>query len=345
MSGLRYGERVDLALAADDPEAVLDVAVAACEACRGFPGMVWQEVVEQLAGQPAGTRTRLVAAIPARLAPAGRGLREGLLYLSVALSRGLPGETLVAERREALGRTADRWQAIGNSLAFAEAELDAGRPLPPAVVAAVRRGAADRYSGPKDLAGRMTEPVLNVGEQWAETAMADILALRPVWRDLLAHATTARAVRPTATWERKGRALLDDVGPEAFRTRAPDWLALAGRPRTLTLRQDFRDAPVNELLDPFNADALRGLTWLLALTGPDERTATALGALADTALRRVPHHGPCHPRVAGSAVYALDRLGGPDARAELRRLAERTTYRTTLRQIEAALARAESQPQ
>ncbi|MFH8224790.1 hypothetical protein ACH4C2_37385 [Streptomyces sp. NPDC018057] len=345
MSGLRYGERVDLALAADDPEAVLDVAVAACEACRGFPGMVWGEVVEQLAAQPAGTRTRLVAAVPARLGPAERGLRDELLYLALRLSGGLPDETLVAERREALGRVADCWQVFGPAVAFAEAELDAGRPLPPAVAAALRRDAEGRFSSLKALAARVTEPVLNVGEQWAETAMADVLALRPVWRDLLAHTTTARAVRPTATWERKGRALLDDVGPEAFRTRALDWLALAGRPRTLTLRQDFRDAPVNELLDPFNVNALRGLTWLLAFTEPDERTATALGALADTALRHVPHHGPCNPRVAGSAVYALDRLGGPDARAELRRLAERTTYKTTLRQIEAALARPESQPQ
>ncbi|WP_018565474.1 hypothetical protein [Streptomyces sp. PsTaAH-124] len=345
MSGLRYGERVDLALAAGDPEAVLDVAVAACEACRGFPGMVWDEVVEQLAGQPAGTRTRLVAVIPARLAPAPGGLRDALLYLSLRLSHGLPGETLAAERREALGRVADCWQVFGPAAAFAEAELDAGRPLPPAVAAALRRDAEGRFSSRKALAARVTEPVLNVGEQWAETAMADILALRPVWRDLLAHATTARALRPTATWERTGRALLDGIGPGVFRARTLGWLALAGRPRTLTLRQDFRDAPVNELLDPFNANALRGLTWLLACTGPDGETATALGALVDTALRRVPHHGPRHPRVASSAVYALDRIGGPDARAELRRLVESIAHRTTLRQIEAALARQESQPQ
>ncbi|MFB7600195.1 hypothetical protein [Streptomyces sp. NPDC056160] len=230
-------------------------------------------------------------------------------------------------------------------MSFAEAELDAGRPLSPAVVAAFRRGADDRYSGLGELAGRMTEPVLDVGEQWAETAMADVLPLRPAWRDLLSHAATARTAKPTATWKRKGGALLDDIGPEAFRTRALPWLALAGRPRTLTLRQDHREAPVNELFDPFNANALRGLAWLLARTEPCEETATALGALVDTALRVVPGHGPCNPKVANGAVYALARLTGPDAREELLRLAERTAYKSTLRQIEAALARTASQPQ
>ncbi|WP_051813806.1 hypothetical protein [Streptomyces sp. NRRL S-340] len=345
MSGLRYCERVDLALAAGDPQAVLDVAVAACEASRGFLGMVWGEVVEQLAGQPAAVREPLVAAIPARLGPADRGLRHALLYLSLVLSRDLPGETLAAERREALAGTGDRWRPLGESVSFAEAELDAGRPLPPAVVAAFRRGAEDRYSGLQELAARMTEPVLDVGEQWAEAAMADVLALRPVWRDLLAHAATARTAKPSAAWERKGGALLDEAGPEAFRARALSWLALAGRPRTLTLRQDFHEAPVNELFDPYNANALRGITWLLARTEPCEETAAALGALVDTALRVVPHHGPCNPKVAGGAVYALARLAGPDAGEELRRLARRTAYKTTLRQIEAALEGMASQPQ
>ncbi|MFC4330905.1 hypothetical protein ACFPC0_24575 [Streptomyces andamanensis] len=345
MSGLRYVQRVGLALADGDMEAVLDLAVAAYETTHGFPGMVWDEVLRQLAEQPAGTRARLLAVLPARVAPARGGLRSSLLYLSLTLSRGLPGETLVAERREELGRAADHWEAPAEAVCFAEAELDAGRPLSPAVVAAIRRRPQDVPPGLNGLAGRMTEPVLNVGEQWAETAMADILGLRPVWRDLLAHAATARAVRPTATWERTGRALLDDIGPGAFRARALGWLALAGRPRTLTARQDYRRAPVNELLDPFNADALRGLTWLLALTGPDEETVAALGALTHTVLRHVPGHGPRNPKVANSAVYALERIGGPEARAELRRLAERITQGTTPRRIAAALDRLESQPQ
>lgn len=52
----------------------------------------------------------------------------------------------------------------------------------------------------------------------------------------------------------------------------------------------------------------------------------------------VPGHGPRNAKVANAAVTALARLGDRTALDELRRLAERTHYRNTLRLIGAALA-------
>jgi len=62
-------------------------------------------------------------------------------------------------------------EAIPDPLAVAE--LDAGRRVPPGVIAACRR-AAVMHCRPDlvRMAARCTDPVLNVGEQWASKGSA-----------------------------------------------------------------------------------------------------------------------------------------------------------------------------
>ncbi|MFB7493406.1 hypothetical protein ACFC09_01660 [Streptomyces sp. NPDC056161] len=344
MAGLSYRERTDAALWSDVPETVLHVAVDAFRASSGDLLMVWGEMVQYLGRQPAEVRARLLATIPAvyEKVPVGSALQLGLLHLGVVLGEGLSADTMVAERIEAVAMMEDRWCVQHPALLhLARCELAAGRTLSPAVIATVRR-TAQLIGDPgwAALAARLTDPVLNAGEQWADAALADVLVSGPAWYALLSHAATARAAKPTAKWRRTGCELITGVGEAAVRERVLSWLSPAGRGRSRPLVEKATDVwvAVNEQFDPFNANALRGLIWLLSFLPPDEDTVLALGSLVDTCLDVVPGHGPRNAKVANAAVNALARLGDRTAVDELRRLAERTQYRNTLRLIDAALA-------
>lgn len=158
------------------------------------------------------------------------------------------------------------------------------------------------------------------------------------WPRLLRLVATATAARPSARWEKEARALIDAIGPDAVRDKAAHWLALAGRPRTGPLAYPHHGPEADPLLlDPFNANALRGLAWLLALLPPHPDAARALGALVDMSLRKVPGVGPRNTKLANAGVGALARCEGEAALGEIARLASRVTFRTTRKQIDQAL--------
>ncbi|GAA2208921.1 hypothetical protein GCM10009850_043790 [Nonomuraea monospora] len=66
-------------------------------------------------------------------------------------------------------------------------------------------------------------------------------------------------------------------------------------------------------------------------------TSRMLAALAESALRKVPHLGPRHAPTATSAIHALARLDGDDALAQLARLAVTVTHRGTLKVLDGVL--------
>ena len=171
----------------------------------------------------------------------------------------------------------------------------------------------------------------------ADRVLADLPDLGDAWHALVVHARTATSNRPSAKWERQGRALLDAVGAEPARDRIHEWLGLVGRPRTMPLRRQQHEPDINNAFDPYNANAVRGLVWLLAFLPPHPDTARVLGGLVETALRKVAGIGPRNPKVANAAVYALSRMDGEAALAQLARLATRVTYKGTLKELNAAL--------
>jgi hypothetical protein len=178
------------------------------------------------------------------------------------------------------------------------------------------------------------------GEPWTELALADLATLGPAWHDLMVHAATATSTTPARKWDTRGRELLDAAGPEAFRDRVVEWLALVRRPRSTV---DFYgwdpaiDGIITELFEPGNATILRGLAWLLSLTPPNDDAARALGGLVETALKPVRGYGPREPRVAGAAVHALCRTDDEASLAQLARLAGRITHKATRAKINAGI--------
>lgn len=229
---------------------------------------------------------------------------------------------------------------------LADQEFADGRALPDAFVAVIRRSYLTVWNGRKrlgDLVARLDGPPVNPGEAWSDRALAEVAELGEDWRRLLTHAATATSTRPSAKWDRTGRALIAALDADEVRERLLSWLRLAGRPRTGLLLEPRYGPNPNATFDPYNADALRGLTWLLSLLPAHPETARTLGALVETALRKIAGLGPVNPKVANAAVIALGRIDDEPALAELARLATRVTFKGTLKVLNTALdARAEA---
>lgn len=330
--------------AEDESKALAEDVLKRATASRG--GMHNPSMVERLAAlarRPDDERLPLVTAWAERYQ---RGtdadeVRETLLLLVEIVGKGLTGDVLAdarTARLAALSTQHSYWHVERLDL-LAEAELAAGRELPPAVIAAFRRTVASAYSSPglTALTRKLTEPVLNVGEEWADTALAVAAERGGEWSELLRHAASATSAKPSATWEKQARVPADAIGADRVREAVLGWFALVGRPRTLPLERGPYEPDVNSAYDPYNANALRGLAWLLSLLPPHPDSARALGGLVETSLRKVPGIGPRNPKVANAAVLALSRSEGEAALAELARLAARVTFKGTLKTLDAAL--------
>ncbi len=308
---------------------------------RGIWNGPWAQVLDELRALPLESRTALADALVVQhhSAAAGPVARGNSLTMIGVVARGLPGDRLSVERLkklDELGRRQSFWYLERHEV-LAEAELAAGRALAPAVVAVFRRAALDAYrdAALPVLAGKLTEPVLNVGEEWAEQALRDAEDV-PEWQALLRHVTTATAAKPTRKWEQQASALIEPLGADRVRATVVPWLALVGR-RTFELERGQYEPDVNNAYDPYNANALRGLTWVLALLPSHQDTARALGGLVETSLKKAAGLGPRNPKVANAGVNALSRIDGEPALAELARLARRVTYKGTLKLVDAAL--------
>ncbi|MGC0401058.1 hypothetical protein RKD27_003702 [Streptomyces sp. SAI-126] len=324
----------------DLEELAVDLLKAAVTNKGNWTGL-WDGVLARLLELPPEARARVADGLVTQYhsEQAGPNARENALILLGIVSRGLPPhDRLTAERLSLLDKISRQhsfWYGARYENLI-EAELAAGRPIAPAVVATVRRSVLHAYQN-EDLprtAKKLTEPPLNVGEQWAEAALRET---GTAWRELLAHTATATAAKPSAKWDQQASALVGPLGADHVRETVLPWLALVGRPRTFELERGPYEPDINSAYDPYNANALRGLAWLLSLLPPHPDTARALGALVETSLKKVAGLGPRNPKVANAGVNALARIDSEAALAELARLATRVTYKNTAKLLDAAL--------
>ncbi len=338
--------RLTEAAEAGDWIAFWDVALEAHTAGSGWRGSVWGEVLDAAQRMPREVREGVALASPARyrqLRDDDSDARRALLILLAVISPGLPDDPLVPERQALLAAAGHRFEADLDDATLAEAELAAGRDLSAPVIAAIRRSSVTPYTqeGVVALGRGLREPILNVGEPWAEQVLADLPGLGDGWTRLLQHAlASSSAAAPPARWEKAGRALLDALSPqpgEAEGDRAEvgerivSWLTLVGRPRTIPLLPGFNGERFDGTVDPYNARAIRGLVWLLAYLPPHPRAAACLGAVTDACLRAAKRVGPGSPQAAQACVRVLSLMDDEAASAELARLAASVTHRGTLK--------------
>ncbi len=339
-----HARRIHHQIAVGNMGKLADEAMDAAFSNMGYWGGDWAAVIDDLRRLPVPERARLAGALAERFPSVGEqpDVRQSVLILLGAVSRGLPEDFLPTERAAALDDLG-RFSSLHTPArcdVLAEVELSFGRSLAPATVAAFRRTVTAGYCDAKliELVSRLTEPLLNVGEEWAERAMESITgAADDPWRALLVHTTRATTAKPSAAWDKQAKALVDTLGADQVRDRARSWLALVGRPRTLPLERQTYEPDVNNVFDPYNTNALRGLAWLLSLLPPDPDTVRVLGALVETSLKKVAGIGPRNPKVANAGVVALSRIDSEPALAELARLTTRVTYKPTAKLLDVAL--------
>jgi hypothetical protein len=191
------------------------------------------------------------------------------------------------------------------------AERETGT-VPPGLIAVMRRTVQYRHDPALLLPWiAKTDGLLNVGEPWAETADSE-----PEARPMLAHALRATGSRPLVRWSREA---LDLDLPAGWRQRIHGWFALVPLPRTIGFQRfDYFDA--DELIDVYNATALRGLLFLLAVTEPMSGDTAAVGALVEYAATKVRGQGARAVVVANAAILSLELIGTEEALDELERL-------------------------
>ncbi|MFG2082705.1 DUF4132 domain-containing protein [Micromonospora tulbaghiae] len=310
-------------------------------------GEAWRRAEELLAAQPAPVRQVVFDALTV---PGEDRNGQGRLIRAVSSGGGLDGAAWL----DRLGGQA--WLGFGgwstNLIRFTwesiRAEASAGR-VNPAALATWRRTRIERSL--RDMSDEIDRmwPLPNVGEQWADRAIADIEAMpedrRSAWQALLAHCPVeADKAKPTAGWRKQARSLLDAVGADEFTARLDDWLPLVGQARSLPLRMTtccpghIADVPPRTI-DRYNVGLLWGLVWMRTMCAPSEETLRSLGQIADRAARKIPGHGPASPKLANVAVAALVDTAHPAALAQLARLSSRLTYKSTLRLVEKGLTR------
>ncbi|MFD0005769.1 DUF4132 domain-containing protein [Streptomyces sp. NPDC127178] len=345
------GEALDL-IEAEDAERLVPELLGLFEMTDGKWRRDGHNVAEAIHAADTAFQARLLHGLAARyheLEPGAAGRRHivDLLNSFRMLRAAAEGQPPVT-RAALIGLIADQdvHHDPSGLVRLADQELADGRELSGEFVAVIRRSYLTVWNGKKrlgDLVARLDGPPVNPGETWSDRALAEVAELGDDWRRLLAHAATATSARPSAKWDRTGRALIAALDADEVRERLLSWLRLAGRPRTGLLLEPRYGPNPNATYDPYNADALRGLAWLLSLLPAHPETARTLGALVETALRKVAGLGPVNPKVANAAVIALGRIDAEPALAELARLAARVTFKGTLKVLNTALdARAEA---
>lgn len=177
--------------------------------------------------------------------------------------------------------------------------------------------------------GDLSPGGLNAGEAWADAALAALRAetdaeRRAAWEELLAHARSATAGRPSAKWLGGASALVGRVGRDRVVRALREWL-----PRV--------PAGSARPLDESNAEVLKGLLWC-CLVLDEPALAREVGDVTQSAYRKIPQVGQRSAKVGNAGLHVLGQLPGPEAVAQLARLQLVVRQRSSRTAVEKALA-------
>ena len=188
-----------------------------------------------------------------------------------------------------------------------------------------------------------TEFPLMATDVWTCQALDELDNLkepvRMAWAALLNHCFTATASKPSKTWLRTAKNLLQDLGHDEFQRRLHTWLPLTDKPRQDVPRPHGWENVDECQLDPDNVDTLKGVVWCACLLS-DAGLPGALRNLAISSYRKLPGCGPRVPKIGNAAIWALGNLPGLAGTGALAVLKTRITNVTAQKLIDAAFTEA-----
>ena len=307
----------------------------------------WDGGHEILAQSPE-SKARLVVMASKILAGDRQGFRSGMplkSLLSRLLRSKLPfTEADLASLLDDLGTEgAWQWQLPAGLVVSAAERFLADRSLEtaPALESALRR-LEGKYRDWIPAAVYRRARLLLQGESetladdaWGRKVRSSLDEMGPqakaAWRSLMQHATAVTGkTRPSVTWQKKARPLVEVIGEQAVRESLAEWIT------------DLVPTPVDgdpSAMADANTELLRGLLWGAAPVA-DSRVASRVGRLVEVSFQKVRGYGPRSSRLGNGGIIALGLMPGHDGVAELTRLDSKVRYDTARRMIASTLERA-----
>jgi hypothetical protein len=169
------------------------------------------------------------------------------------------------------------------------------------------------------------EVEIDADDDWGVAARAALLAVpldeRAAWLAVLAHAQTATASKPAATWRKAAQQRVAAMGEGRFIARVTDWLGLLHRPASNRTRQEpggWMPIPTALFTDR-NSTLLRGLLWCCA-DFEEEALARTVAEATEACFKKIPEIGARCTKGGNAGRWALGAMPGPHGAAQLVRL-------------------------
>lgn len=197
------------------------------------------------------------------------------------------------------------------------------------------------------LLGRKKGRQLEPGEAWVQAVEATLSNAGPraiPWQALLQHAFEITGSKPTRPWLKKAAELIERIGPEAFVEAIGAWFPLVGQPGRPRLA-DMHGIDTQTLLNPGNAEALKGFVWAAgtmssAGEGTGRAVARLIGDLAEVCFKKIPNFGARCPKVGNACLAVLGSMNDSEAIAQLSRLRLKLKMPSMRRLLDKAVAAA-----
>ena len=127
---------------------------------------------------------------------------------------------------------------------------------------------------------------VEAGEPWADRSIAELGAMQPTarqaWTSLVEHCRAAKGSKPSNTWMKQCRALIQLIGVTEFTKTLGAWFELVGKPgagRPMMSLTGIVNEPT--MISEGNADVLKGLAWAAGAAGEVNIAERVSGDLAE----------------------------------------------------------------
>jgi hypothetical protein len=202
--------------------------------------------------------------------------------------------------------------------------------------------------GPATTGGPSQALALGADEAWTRAIGAALDAMnestRAAWHALLVHCTLARPAKPSATWIKEARPMIEAIGTPSVSQLLVSVLGEIGKPGKPA--HDHVNAlgytPDPTQIHETHSDLLRGLVWCGGLV-EDAALPSAVGSAADACFKKLPGIGPRAPKIGNACLWALSRASSEGAIAQLSRLKTRAKHASIKTQVAKAFGAAAEQ--